>query len=176
MLYLLVALGSAALAIVFVVSRIPSDFSVTRTIPIAAPPEAVFAEVNDLRRWKAWSPWVDLDPAQVVTFAGPESGTGASMAWVGNNQVGAGKMTVTESHPGEAVRFRLDFEKPFRATNLAEFTFRTEAGRTVVAWSMTGQSPFFFKAMSLLMNCRGMIQGQFDKGLSRLKAIAEAKK
>lgn len=39
-----------------------SDFSLCRSIRIAAPPEAVHAELDDFRRWQGWSPWEQLDP------------------------------------------------------------------------------------------------------------------
>jgi len=32
----------------------PSEFSVSRSASFAAPAPAVFAQVNDLRKWKAW--------------------------------------------------------------------------------------------------------------------------
>jgi hypothetical protein len=35
----------------------PADFRVTRSASIDAPPEVVFAQVNDLRKWNDWSPW-----------------------------------------------------------------------------------------------------------------------
>ena len=33
-------------------------------------------------------------------------------------------MTITESRPGELVRIKLEFFKPFAAVNDAEFTFK----------------------------------------------------
>src|SRR5262249_50741150 len=135
----------------------------------------VFPHVNELRKWEAWSPWAKLDPNATESFEGPAAGTGAVMKWSGNNKIGQGSMTITESRPAEAVRFRLEFLRPFQQTNTAAFDFRPEgAGKTVVTWTMHGTNNFMSKAMSLVMNCEKMVGGQFEKGLSQMKAVAES--
>ncbi|HEX4644944.1 MAG TPA: SRPBCC family protein [Verrucomicrobiae bacterium] len=171
---ILVALVVIAVVFIVIVAMRPSDFRVTRSTVISAGPAAIFAEVNDLHRWQAWSPWEKIDPALKRTYDGPPAGTGAIYSWVGNNKVGEGRMTVTESRPPELVRFRLEFLKPFKATNMAEFTFKPEGARTVVTWSMTGKYNFVMKAAGLFMNCEKMVGGEFEKGLANLKSIAEA--
>jgi hypothetical protein len=158
---------------IIVVAMQPDDFSVRRSAAIAAPAPAVFAQVNDLHRWDAWSPWARLDPAAKKIFEGPSAGPGAAFAWAGNNQIGEGRMTITESRPNELVRFRLEFLKPFRATNAAEFTFRPESGRTVVTWTMSGPSNFISKAIGLFIDCDKMVGGQFEQGLANMKAMVE---
>src|SRR5436189_2429791 len=102
----IILLGLAALVVVFIVivAMRPSDFTVTRSIIIAAPPADVFVHVNDLHNWEAWSPWAKLDPNAKNTFEGPAAGTGSAMSWAGNNKIGAGKMTIAESRPGERIR------------------------------------------------------------------------
>ena len=45
----------------------------------------------------AWSPWAKIDPAAKITFEGPPAGTGAGYTWAGNNKVGEGRMTITDS-------------------------------------------------------------------------------
>ena len=58
------AIGSALLAAAFVavVWFQPDDYRLTRSTVIAAPAAAVFARVNDLRKWDDWSPWAKVDP------------------------------------------------------------------------------------------------------------------
>ena len=107
-------------------------------------------------------------------YEGAPAGVGAIYTWVGNNDVGEGRMTVTESRPSERIRIDLEFLKPFRATSTAEFTFRPEGGQTVVTWSMTGQNNFIAKAVHLFMDIDKMIDGNFEKGLARMKSVVEA--
>src|SRR2546423_1719225 len=87
----------------------PADFHLTRSDKIDAPPAQVFAQVNDFHNWKAWSPWVKLDPNAKESFLGPSSGTGAGFTWAGNEEVGEGRMTIVESKPNELVRIKLEF-------------------------------------------------------------------
>lgn len=161
--------------IVFVALR-PPDFTVTRSAKIAAPPPAVFAQVNDLRCWKAWSPWEGLDPALKRTYEGPAQGTGAIYRWAGNAKVGQGSMTITESRPDEIVRFKIEFLKPFKATNTTEFTFKPVGEQTQVTWTMSGRCNFVTKAMKLFMSMDKMIGTQFEKGLAQLNTVASSAK
>jgi uncharacterized protein YndB with AHSA1/START domain len=175
MIPFLLALAFIALIFIVIIAGQPDDFVVTRSTKISAPPENVFPHVNDLHQWQAWSPWAKLDPNAKNTFAGPTAGVGSSMAWDGNNKVGSGKMTVTDNQPGEVVRFRLEFLKPMKATNTAEFTFRPEGGQTFINWTMAGKNSFAGKLFGLLMNCEKMCGDQFAQGLANLKKVAEAK-
>src|SRR6266849_5891596 len=171
---ILIALAVVVVVFLSVVAMQPSDFRITRSATIAAPPEAVFAQVNDLHNWEAWSPWAKLDPNAKSTYEGPAAGVGAAFAWSGNNQIGEGRMTVTESRPNELVRFKLDFLNPFKATNTAEFTFKPEGNQTAVTWSMYGKNSFIGKAIGLFINCYKMVGGQFEQGLAQMKSVAEA--
>jgi uncharacterized protein YndB with AHSA1/START domain len=170
-----ILIGVAGVAGVFaaVVAVQPSDFRIERSASIAAPPQAVFAQVNDFQKWRAWSPWEKLDPALKRTYEGPAAGAGAQYAWVGNKDVGEGRMTILESRPGELVRIRLEFFKPFAATNTAEFSFKPSGGGTEVTWSMAGQNNFVARAVCMFVNMDRMVGGQFEQGLAQIKAIAE---
>ncbi|MDO9104168.1 MAG: SRPBCC family protein [Methylovulum sp.] len=170
---ILVSTIIAVIVCAIIVARQPADFCISRTAVISAPVSTVFEQVNDLAKWEPWSPWAKLDPAATNTFEGPASGVGAVMSWSGNNKVGAGRMTITASRPDEAICFRLEFLKPFKATNTAEFTFKPDADKTVVTWSMSGTNNFIGKAMSLVMNCDKMVGGQFEQGLATIKALVE---
>jgi uncharacterized protein YndB with AHSA1/START domain len=154
-------------------SRQPNRFSVTRTTTINASPETIFPHVNDLQLWGAWSPWARLDPTAKYTFEGLTSGTGAKTSWEGNRKVGAGSMAITDSRPYETIKFRLDFLKPMKASNTAEFTFKPQGSQTLVSWTMSGDNNFMSKLVSLFMNCEKMVGDQFDQGLANLKEVVE---
>jgi len=133
-LYVLIAL---TVVFLLVVAMRPAEFRITRSATIGAPPAVVFAQVNELRKWDAWSPWIKLDPDAKSVFEGPAAGVGSVMSWSGNNKIGEGRMSLIESRPSELVRFKLEFVRPMQATNLAEFTFQPDGGQTVVTWSMS---------------------------------------
>ena len=171
---ILIALVVVLVALAVVVAFQPAEFRVARSATMSAPAPAVFAQVNDLRKWETWNPWQKKDPAMKLTFSGPPAGPGASYSWAGNNEVGEGRLTITESHPSDLVRIKLEFMKPFAATNTAEFTFKPEGERTNVTWAMQGNNNFFAKALHLVMNMDKMVGGEFEKGLVDMKAAVEA--
>lgn len=153
----------------------PSDFKIVRTATISAPPEKVFEHVNDFKKWDAWSPWAKIDPSMKKELSGAPSGKGASYYWNGNDDVGEGRMTITESHPSSHVKIDLEFKKPMEQTNITEFTLKPEGDKTNVTWTMTGQNNFVGKAFWLALNVEKMVGADFEKGLTQLKTVAEVK-
>ena len=170
---ILIVLGVIVGALVVTVALQPSEFRVVRRAVVSAPAPAVFEQVNDFHKWQAWSPWARLDPAMKQTYEGPPVGAGAVYAWVGNKQVGEGRTTITESHPSDLIRIKLEFVRPFACTNDVEFSFRSEGSQTAVTWSMAGRNSFVAKAVGLFMNMDKMIGGQFEKGLAQIKLVVE---
>src|SRR5437660_3087557 len=161
---ILIAVAVIVIGLAVVVAFQPTSFRVTRTATISASPAAVFAQVNDFHNWVAWSPWEKLDPGMKRSYEGAPSGAGAMYAWAGNRQVGEGRMTITESRPSDLIRIKLEFMKPFKATNATEFTFIPEGQLTRVTWTMSGRNNFFGKAFCLLKNMDHMVGGDFEKG------------
>jgi hypothetical protein len=168
--------GAAAAVVIFLVVAAlqPSDFKIERSATLRAPAPAAFAQVNDLQNWRAWSPWEKIDPALKRNYEGPKAGAGAVYAWQGNKDVGEGRMTIVESKPGELVRIKLEFFKPFAATNITEFSFKpASADSTAVTWTMTGQNNFLSKAICLFVDMDRMVGGMFEQGLTQMKTVVE---
>ena len=162
-----------ALCLAFIQTR-PDHFHVERSATINATGETVFAQINDFHQWPAWSPWGKLDPQMQTTFEGPASGEGAIYHWTGNKDVGEGSMKITESTPSSMVTIDLEFIKPFQASNVTTFALAPEGAGTKVTWAMEGKNNFMFKAMSLLMNMDKQVGGDFERGLTALKGVAES--
>lgn len=171
---ILIAIAAIVVLFLIVVAMQPNAFHITRSAGITAPPEKIFPHINDLHKWEAWSPWAKMDPNCKLTYNGSPTGIGAGYAWAGNRKVGEGRMTITESRLNELIRIKLEFFKPFKATNTAEFTFKPEGNQTLVTWSMSGTNNFMGKAFGLIMNCDKMVGGDFEKGLAAMKSVAES--
>ncbi len=148
----------------------PAEFQIVRSRTMAAPPEVVHAQVNDFRKWIAWSPWEKLDPAMTKEITGPPVGAGATYHWVGNKDVGEGRMTITESLP-QSITIRLEFIKPWTATNTTTFQFVPSGAGTSVTWTMSGHNNFMAKAFGIFMSMDKMVGGDFEKGLASLDAV-----
>jgi uncharacterized protein YndB with AHSA1/START domain len=166
----------AVLLIAFsiVVALQPSSLRVSRTALIAAPPAEVFAHVNNLRKWQAWSPYDKRDPHMNRTYEGPEEGSGASYVWNGNSEVGEGRSTIVESRPDELIEFKLEFVRPFAGTNTARFTFQPQGEQTAVTWALDCNCNFCAKAMGLFISMDKMIGNDFEGGLANLKKVVES--
>ncbi|MBW8881361.1 MAG: SRPBCC family protein, partial [Asticcacaulis sp.] len=110
-------------------------------------------------------------------YNGAERGVGAAYAWKGNNKAGEGRMEITEVAAPAKIVLRLDFVKPFKATNTAEFTFKSlgqaSGDATVVTWALYGPQPFPSKIMGTLFNMDDLIGKDFEAGLNNLKTLAE---
>jgi len=168
------ALVVLVVVLVVVIATRPSEFHLERSATVAAPPAAVFPLVNDFHAWRRWSPWEKLDPALKREYSGPSAGTGAVYAWQGNDDVGAGRMTITEGVPDELVAIRLEFLRPFQTTNAARFTFDEAEDGTRVTWGMNGTNGFVAKAFGLVFDVDALVGKDFEAGLAAMKAAAEA--
>ena len=168
----IIAIGVIAVSIlVFGIGAFLSrDFRVERSIEIAAPPEAVFAEVNSLERWNAWSPWIARDATIQNTYSGPPQGVGATVAWTSEGS-GSGSQTITLSEPSSRIETQLDFGEMGQPT--ADWTFEPSGSGTKVTWGLTGTASgalggYFASMMD------GMLGPDYEDGLQRLKVVVES--
>lgn len=170
---ILFAVSAAVAVLAVVVATRPPSFHIERSILVAAPTQRAFAYVNDLRAWRAWSPWENVDPTLQRTYEGPAAGVGASYAWSGS-KIGVGKMTIEEAVPGSRLALLLEFEKPMPATNHASFSFTPAPGGSRVTWVMEGRCNLLQRTAGVFMNIDEMVGRDFERGLAALKALAEA--
>ena len=148
-----------------------STFSMSRAETVNASVGTVHDLLNDIRHWRDWSPWEDVDPDLERTYSGPEVGTGAHYAWSGNNKAGTGTMEIVESTPDRIV-IALEFLKPFKASNKTSFQLTPSGSGTKVTWTMTGQRNALMGVMGKFYFDKA-IGKDFDRGLAQLKARAE---
>jgi hypothetical protein len=170
---ILIGVAAAIALLVIAILTRPATYHIERSATMSAPPETAFAQVNDFRAWNAWSPWEKLDPQMKKTFDGPPSGVGAKYAWVGNKEVGEGRMTIEKSDKPSTVGIKLEFLTPFESTSQTTFTFAPAAGGSKVTWAMDGENNFVSKAMSLVMDMDKLIGPDFERGLAAMKTAAE---
>lgn len=126
-LYIIIFLVIALL--VFASTR-SDKFQVRRKATINATPDIIFACINDLQKWKLWSPWETKDLAMKKTFGKITVGKDAVYEWDGNKNVGRGRMEITESTPPFHLTIKLDFISPFKAHNIVEFTLVARGSST----------------------------------------------
>ena len=149
----------------------PGTFRVVRSAVIDAPPNRIFPLLEDFRQWTRWSPWEKIDADLSREYSGAAAGKGARYAWNGK-KAGAGTMEIIDAQPPSRLGIELIFTKPFKATNLTEFTLTPANGGTKVDWVMTGANTYAGKVMSVFMDMDRMVGKDFEKGLEGLKTEA----
>lgn len=167
----LVVLAIAGL-LVYAATR-PDTFGLQRSTTISAPPEKIFALINDLRQFNTWNPYEKKDPNIQGSYRGPSAGPGAFYDFDGNKEVGKGSLGITGSSAPDKVRMRLDMHAPMEAHNEITFTLVPLGQVTEVTWAMQGPCPYLGKLMGVIFNMDTMIGRDFEAGLASLKALAE---
>ena len=155
----------------------PPSFRIERSTHIAAPMLQVAQQIDDFRAWKTWSPWENIDPTLQRTFSGADAGVGAVYEWTGTGKAGAGRMEITDMRADAEcglISIKLDFLKPFKASNTAEFLMTPTTAGTDLTWAMFGPSPLVSRLMGLFMNMDKLVGKDFEAGLAALKRNAEA--
>jgi hypothetical protein len=148
------------------------SYEVVRMTTVGADPATVHALIDDLHRWPAWSPWEDLDPDLRRSYTGAEAGVGAHYAWEGNRKAGTGSMEITASTV-EEVEIALAFVKPFRSTSTVTFELLPTAAGTDVTWRMTGEQKGAAALFGKVVSMDKLVGKDMEKGLARLKGVAE---
>jgi hypothetical protein len=152
---------------------LPTTAHVERSIVTGASPDTVYGIVSGFRRFNEWSPWFDLDPQAQYTYTGPESGVGATMAWASDpSKAGSGTQEIVAVEPGRSVTTRLDFGPQGQAT--AQMTIEPDGAGSRVTWAFdtSFEGDFLGRYFGLFFD--RWIGADYEKGLARLKAIAEA--
>lgn len=150
-----------------------STYSVERSVTIAAPPEAAYEQIVNLRNWRNWSVWEILDPELRRTYVGSEAGEGAAYTWSGNRKVGSGSMKIVEVEEGSRVLIDMVFERPLPACTDAEFVMTGEEQGCRVTWTMKGAMTPKMKVRSLVRPHDEWVGADLERSLEELKLRLE---
>jgi uncharacterized protein YndB with AHSA1/START domain len=151
----------------------PKTFRIQRSMSIKAPPEKIFALINDFHSWSGWAPQDKEDPTMSRTYSGAAFGKGAVSEWNSSGSAGKGRMAIVESVPSSMISIQVDFVKPFEAHNINEFSLKPAGGLTEVVWTMHGTNLYIMKIMSIFVNMDGVVGKHFESGLYNLRTVAE---
>jgi hypothetical protein len=163
----------AIIALLVYAATFPDTFQVQRTQRISASPDKIFPLINNIHSMNTWNPFSEADPEIKITYSGPQSGKGARYEWTGNSKVGQGSIEIIDVAAPSRVALRLDTLKPMEGHHTVVFTLAPNGSDTDVTWALTGERPFIGKVMDAVFNMDRMVGSQFEKGLGKLRAIAE---
>lgn len=149
---------------------LPAQYNVSRSIMIHASQESIHQYVGELKNWEMWTPWKELDPTVITTLGKKTSGIGATQSWT--SKEGGGSLTLTMSSPDKGIKYDLLFGKDAdKCESAVEYTLLKE--KTRVTWSMQGEisMPVVGGYFAFMMD--SMVGDTFDRGLAKLKTVAE---
>ena len=146
---------------------LPSSYSLQRTRVINASIGKVFLQINDIRQYKNWCPWLAMDSTHKIHInpTAKTVGQGATYDWT--SQVsGSGKLTIKTSQKNRHVATHLDFGDHGEADAFWDFT-ETDSNVSV-SWTLKGDVGYnpFGRYMILFME--SMVGTHFELGLDRL--------
>jgi hypothetical protein len=171
-LVLLVIIAIPLIAALF----LKKDYAVEREVVINRPKQEVFSYVKYLKNQDHYSVWATLDPQMKKSYRGTDGTPGFVSAWDSDkDDVGKGEQEIKAVKEGERLDFELRFLEPFEAKDDAYMT--TEAlsdNQTKVKWGFSGRMNYPMNIMLLCMDMEGMIGGDLEKGLGKLKTTLEA--
>lgn len=149
-------------------------FDTTRSIVINASPEQIFSEINDYKKWPAWSPWARRDKNMINEYSGNAGEVGHKNSWKSESE-GSGAQEIVEIKNNEYIKSSLTFTD-WEGITFTELLLKPEGDKTKVSWSMKGSDiPFFGRGFMFLMGGNKMIEKDYDEGLANLKKLVEAK-
>jgi len=149
----------------------PGAFRIERSAHIAASPDAVLAQIQDLRRFNRWNPFAGADPTIRLRYSGPDDGVGAWCEWNGRKS-GQGRMRIVNVTATEVV-MALDFIGPLPAQNVATFTLIPDGSATRLCWAMSGYNSFGRRLLAILCQMDRIVGSAFERGLGRLRELLE---
>ena len=163
-------LAVLVLLLVLVAFALPRQYRVERSVVINAKPEAVLAQVADLRAWKNWGAWQERDPQMKLSYSTQTTGVGAWSAWESKSE-GNGKMTITEQTTAR-VLYLLEFPDMGMKSN-GSMEMVAETGGTRLIWVDAGDLGMNPLSRWFGLFLDKMIGPDFEKGLVNLKRLVE---
>lgn len=173
--------GIVVVAVVAIVAMVGAFLSpkshMERSIVMNAQPAAIFQQINSFKNFSKWSPWMEKDPNAKTTLEGPEAGVGAKMSWE-SKELGNGSQWIIESEENKHLKTGMKFTD-FDGAFTSDIHLEPVEGGTKVTWTYDGDvsgtgmaSSIMGKIMGQFMD--GMMGPDYERGLSKLKTIAEA--
>jgi uncharacterized protein YndB with AHSA1/START domain len=153
-------------AVLIAAATRPRRFRVERSVLVAAPPERVLALIEDLRAWPSWS-GEKPDPTVERKYGDVARGVGAACDWDSRGSAGKGHMEIVEAS-AQHVTARVDWRRPFVASNMNRFALDSRSNGTLVTWVLDGENIPILKLMTLFVSADRLMGSHLERGLAML--------
>lgn len=152
---------------------LPEHITIERKLEVNTAAHLPYGIVNNITKWKMWSPWYKKDTTAQYGFSDTTSGTGAKLSWKSNNrEVGEGSVTITDTKPNEAVYTLLQLGD--WTPNVWNFIFEAQENKTIVSMRMDMHFGYNVMARWFGLMMDEMIGKDFEQALQNIKQVCES--
>lgn len=153
---------------------IQDKWVVSRATLIQANPVRIYALVSNFKAWQKWSPWnKEMDPTLQYSYQGRTAGIGSKQSWT-SEKMGSGWMQFTSADPQNGVRYALFIDiKGSKSWLQGQIELAPADSATKVTWSDSADSEKNLGKRWMSLITRYMLGKEMDKGLAKLKTVAE---
>lgn len=158
--------------LVIIAFLLPRQYKVERSITIGADRALVYDLTCNMKKWDLWAPWnKNVDTTALFELSGNPCEVGTIWKWNGEI-LGNGELIVIEAVPGEYFGYDLIFDEG-KYQSKGGFNYAEVNDSVLVIWTDEGDLGFnpLNRYMGLFMD--KMMGPDFDKGLAKLKIVAE---
>jgi effector-binding domain-containing protein len=166
--------GLLILIIILVVVSylLPDKYKVEKSVNIKADKSLVFDLASHFVKWDLWTVWTkETDSTVVFEMSGNDGQVGAIRKWNGKI-LQDGELTAEEIVPEEVFVYELKMDKG-KFISQGKLTLEPEGDSCKVTWSQEGDLGYNPIARYFGLFMDKMLAPDFEKGLARLKKIAE---
>ena len=167
---ILLAIIGMVLLVMFAIGK---KYHFEKSIVINAPAEKVWQNVNSMKAFNQWNPWLKLDPNMKMEYFGTSGQVRDSYSWDSKiDDAGAGKQVFTKVYPVKYLtETEITFFRPFESTAKSAVYLNQEASGTKVTWTMDTEMNYPMNLMKLFMDSQ--MEKSYGEGLENLKRISE---
>ena len=149
---------------------LPDSFEVSREITIDRTPEAVYAVISDLTRWRSWDPWQAKEPGLTLSVL-KSTGKTIDARWL-RHGVEDGKISVQQTDRPRKLNMTLETSR--EPPRELEFTLQNLGGKCRLQWTVKGKNGLYPLGNIFALQMNKYVGPTYEEALTKLKAYVEA--
>jgi effector-binding domain-containing protein len=114
---------------------LPRKVHVERKLVMVISQKTIYNQVNTLKNWTKWLPWLQKDTSLHILCSGPESGVGATLKWLSSDRnIGNGSISIISGVVSDSLEVVFDFAEKGKSTG--KFIFLKANEGIIVTYSL----------------------------------------
>ncbi|MDH5445245.1 MAG: SRPBCC family protein [Gammaproteobacteria bacterium] len=167
-------LVASLISLILIGLSLDSDFRASQSININAKATDIHPYVDDLKKWRHWSPWQTGQQKIRISYGNVTQGVGATQKWKDGDEYG--RLVITASSPQNGIAYDVYFGAD-TVPSISAIQYKTiKPGVTKVTWNIQGEIaiPIVGPYMAKLVAYQA--SNAFIEGLSNLRSLVEKNK